>query len=115
MGMTNEMIAKIIMVAPKQEAEVIKVVYLSFGTKEIEKLLGGETIATAPYSDPVAFVSRLYAKEDGLLHNRTLVDEDGQVMDVLAGPFLIVPIVEKDDPRYDELLQKYLEMFKKPE
>lgn len=114
MGMTNEMIAKIIMVAPKQEAEV-KVVDISFGKKQVEKLLGGETVATVPYDDPVAFVSRFYAKEDGLAHNRTLLGEDGQVMDVLAGPFVIVPLVEVDDPRYNELLQKYLEMFKKPE
>ena len=110
MGMTNEMIAKIIMVAPKQEAEV-KVVDISFG----KKLLGGETVATVPYDDPVAFVSRFYAKEDGLAHNRTLLGEDGQVMDVISGPFVIVPLVEVDDPRYNELLQKYLEMFKKPE
>ena len=48
--------------------------------------------------------------------NRALRDENGEVYDVIAGPFLIVGLGEEDFTSLsDDLTDKYKEVFAQPE
>ena len=45
-----------------------------------------------------------------------LVTEDGEIYDIIAGPFMIVGLGEEDYTSLDEkLIPKYTELFKTPE
>ena len=48
--------------------------------------------------------------------NRALRDENGEVLDAIAGPFLIVGIGEEDfDSLSDDMIEKYRDIFAQPE
>ena len=48
--------------------------------------------------------------------NRALYDDDGEMYDIIAGPFLVVGLTEDSfSSLSDEMLSKYSEQFDKPE
>ena len=82
----------------------------------MQKFVGGTIQALYPFSDPVAVVCHDEGKLMGLEHNRALRDEDGNVYDILCGPFFVCGLGEEDFASLPEnLLQKYAIRFQHPE
>ena len=55
-------------------------------------------------------------KLNGMEYNRAIRDENGEVREIIAGPFLIVGLGEEDFTSLSEdMVQKYKRMFAQPE
>lgn len=64
------------------------------GLKSLQQEVGGWIQAVYPFEDDVALICNEEGKINGLELNRALRDENGEVLDAIAGPFLIVGIGE---------------------
>ena len=86
------------------------------GLTSLQTEVGGDIEAIYPYSDPVALICNNEGKLIGLDPNRGLLDENGEIYDIVAGTFLVVGLGEEDFASLSpELIQKYTEQFKTPE
>ena len=56
----------------------------------LQRAVGGYIEAVYPYEDPVALIVNEEGKLNGLPLNRALRDEDNDIYDIVAGPFLVV-------------------------
>lgn len=78
--------------------------------------MGGTIQAVYPFSDPVAIVCNDEGKLLGLGYNRALRDDDGNIYDILCGPFFICGLGEDNFASLPEdLLRKYAQYFQHPE
>ena len=91
------------------------------GLKSLQKEVGGYIQAIYPFSDEVALICNDEAKLMNLPLNRALKTEGisgNEIYDIISGDFFIcyAPISSENfESMPDDLLQKYLEMFKYPE
>ena len=84
--------------------------------QSMQKFVGGTILAVYPFSDPIAIVCNDEGKLMGLEHNRALRDDDGNVYDILCGPFFICGLGEEDFASLpEELIRKYTRFFQHPE
>ena len=89
---------------------------LDASLESMQEFVGGTIQAVYPFPDPVAIVCNDEGKRVGLEHNRALRDEDGNVYDILCGPFFICGLGEDDFASLsEELIQKYTQLFQRPE
>lgn len=105
----------VIMVEPGKEARMMA---LDDNLEAMQKAVGGLIEEYIPYEDEVALICNDEGKMLGMPPSRAIRDEDGQVIDIIAGPFFIAyaPVEsEKFLSMPDELRDKYLEKFKLPE
>lgn len=93
-----------------------KVKGISKGLSSLQHEVGGFIEVIYPFDDPVGIVCNENGKLDGLPLNRSLRDENGEIYDIIAGDFLIVGLGNEDfTDLSDELTEKYLGLFSKPE
>ncbi len=91
------------------------------GLKSLQTEVGGYIQAIYPFSDEVALICNDEGKLMGLPLNRALKTDGmagNEIYDIVVGDFLIcyAPISSENfESMPDNLLQKYLEMFKYPE
>ena len=85
--------------------------------ESLQHEVGGWIQAVFPFEDAdVAVICHEEGKLNGMELNRALRDENGEVYDVIAGPFLIVGLGEEDFTSLsDDLTDKYKEVFAQPE
>lgn len=103
----------VLVVLPGKAPEWMK---LEGNLKSMQDFVGGPIQAVYPFSDPVAIVCNDEGKLIGLEHNRALRDEDGNVYDILCGPFFICGLGEENFASLPkELIQKYTQLFQHPE
>lgn len=105
----------VIYVEPGKEARVIE---MKDELSEMQKLVGGYIEEYMPFEDDVALICNDEGKMNGLPLNRGIHGEDGQLQDIIAGPFFIcyAPIEsEKFLSLPKELEEKYQKKFDKPE
>ena len=105
----------VIYVEPGKTARTIE---MKDELSEMQKLVGGLIEEYMPFEDDVAIICNDEGKMNGMPLNRAITGEDGQLMDIIAGPFFIAyaPIEsEKFLSMPDELREKYLEKFRLPE
>ena len=89
---------------------------LAGSLESVQAFVGGTIQAMYPVSDPVAIVCNDEGKLLGLEHNRALWDDDGNVYDILCGPFFICGLGEEDFASLPEdLFKKYAQRFQHPE
>lgn len=105
----------VIYVEPGKEARTIE---MKDDLSEMQKLVGGYIEEYMPFEDEVALICNDEGKMNGLPLNRGIYGEDGQLQDIIAGPFFIcyAPIESENFlslPK--ELEEKYKERFDKPE
>ena len=93
-----------------------KVKEISKGLSSLQREVGGLIEVIYPFDDPVGIVCNENGKLDGLPLNRSLRDDNGEIYDIIAGDFLIVGLGNEDFiSMSDELTEKYLGIFAKPE
>ena len=84
--------------------------------ESLQKTVGGSIEAAYFYDDPIALVCNEEGKLNGMPLNRAVKDENGEIMDIIAGKFFICGLGEEDFASIPQELQdKYLKMFEKPE
>ena len=101
-----------------EPGEMARTIEMEDELAEMQKLVGGYIEEYMPFEDDVAIICNDEGKMNGLPLNRAVTDEDGQVMDIIAGPFFIAyaPIEsEKFLSLPEELEAKYKERFDRPE
>ena len=84
----------------------------------MQKLVVGLIEEYMPFEDDVAIICNDEGKMNGMPLNRAITGEDGQLMDIIAGPFFIAyaPVEsEKFLSMPEELEEKYTEKFRQPE
>ena len=103
----------VLLVQPEKVPERIEI---DNGLEALQKVVGGYIEAVYPYEDPVALIVNDEGKLNGLPLNRALRDGDGQIYDVIAGPFLVVGLGGTDFISLNSEQQKKYEMlFHRPE
>lgn len=104
---------KVIIVEPRKAARVEEI---GSELEDLQAVVGGYIEAVYPFGDPVALVCNSDGKIEGLELNRALYDDDGDVYDIVCGTFFICGLgLEDFDSLTDDLANKYLEKFGKPE
>ena len=69
-----------------------------------------------PYEDMVAIICNDEGKLNGLPLNRAIYNEDKEMIDIIAGTFLVVGLGDENFTSLsDSLQEKYADMFKNPE
>lgn len=82
----------------------------------LQKAVGGDIEAIYPYDDPVAIVCAEEGKINGETLNRAIRDEDGDIVDIIAGTFFVCGLGEEDFASLPkELQEKYEDKFHQPE
>ena len=82
----------------------------------LQRAVGGYIEAVYPYEDPVALIVNEEGKLNGLPLNRALRDEDNDIYDIVAGPFLVVGLGESNFTSLTPaLMEKYKKLFHCPE
>ena len=105
----------VIYVEPGKTARTIE---MKDELSEMQKLVGGLIEEYMPFEDDVAIICNDEGKMNGMPLYRAITGEDGQLMDIIAGPFFIAyaPIESENFLSMpDELREKYLEKFRQPE
>ena len=86
------------------------------GYQSLQNEVEGTVQAIYPYADPVAILCNDDGKLLGMELNRALRDDDGEIFDAIAGPFLIVGLGDEDFTSLsDDLIEKYRDIFAQPE
>ena len=104
---------KILRVEPEKSPEIVE---MDGSLASLQAAVGGYIEAAYPWDDPVAIVCHDDGKFNGLAPNRAIYDTDGEIVDIIAGTFLIVGLTDDnfgDLP--DELARKYANLFAVPE
>lgn len=105
----------VIYVEPGKEARTIE---MKDELSEMQNLVGGLIEEYMPFEDEVAIICNDEGKMNGMPLNRGITDDDGKLIDIIAGPFFIAYApVESENflsmPK--ELEEKYKEKFRQPE
>ena len=104
---------KVVMLRPKEKACVVEI---DDNLASYQKVVGGYIEVVAPYSDGVVFVCNEEGKLKGLPLNRAIRDEDGNVLDIIAGTAFLCDGSGEDLKGLDEhQLEAYLGQFLFPE
>ena len=104
---------KVLIVEPLKEPYLKTI---SGDLRSLQNIVGGHIDATYPFKDPVAIVLNDEGKMNGMMPNRGLYDDKGNLYDIVAGTFLIAGLTEDDfGTLSEELSAKYMEKFKVPE
>ena len=105
----------VIMVEPGKEARVMT---MNDSLEAMQDAVGGLIEEYMPFEDEVALICNDEGKLLEMPPSRAIRTDDGQVVDVIAGPFFIAyaPIESENFLSMpDELREKYLEKFRQPE
>lgn len=109
--------------------EQIKVIYCEAGKRArmletdnnlgcFQKLVGGWIEEFMPYDDDIAIVCNEEGKMNGLPLNRGVPDENGKLLDIIAGNFFICYAPVESEKWLDlppDLEKKYMDKFFLPE
>lgn len=104
---------KVLMIEPGKapyEAE------LDGSLESMQKAVGGGIEGYYPYAEPVAIVCNDEGKINGLPLNRAIYNQDGEMIEIMAGTFFIAGLGEEsfaDLPDY--FMEQYKEQFRYPE
>ena len=110
----KERFIKVVLCEPGKKAKVTTIMN---DLATLQKMTGGGFIECVyPFDDPVGIICDEEGKLNGAELNRSLKDEHGNIVDILAGPFLVVGLSDEDFASLSKAHQeKYSKMFEQPE
>ena len=84
--------------------------------ESLQATVGGLIQAIYPFEDQVALVCNEEGKINGMTLNRAVYGDEGQMLDIIAGPFFICGLTEDSFGSLSpELAEKYSNLFHCPE
>ena len=105
---------KVVIVEPGKTARITEI-----GTEleDLQEAVGGGFIETFyPFEEEVCIVCNDEGKFNGMEPCRAIRDEDGDIADIIFGPFFLCDCsTDHFESLSDEQLQKYLKLFFYPE
>lgn len=104
---------RVVLLEPHQMAKTVEVKNTLEGLQELVK---GDIEPFYPFEEEICFICNDEGKINGMEPNRAIYDEDHNMIDVLFGPgFICSCSGENFGSLSDEQIEKYTEMFKRPE
>ena len=104
---------EVLLVEPGQYPRMIT---MDSGLESLQKAVDGDIQAVYYWDDPVALICNEEGKINGLRANRAVYNEDGEMVDIICGKFLITGLGEEDFASLPKDMQtKYEKMFHYPE
>ena len=104
---------EVLLVKPGQLAEMT---VIKAGLSSMQEIVGGDIQAAYFFDEPVALVCNEEGKMNGSELNRAVKDDNGNIMDIIAGTFFVCGLGDEDftslQPEYRDKFEK---MFKNPE
>lgn len=104
---------EVLLVKTGQLAEMATV---EAGLSSYQSIVGGDIQAAYYFDEPVGLICNEEGKINGMELNRAVKDENGQIIDIIAGDFFICGLGEENfvslQPEYRDKFEK---MFKNPE
>lgn len=86
------------------------------GLESLQSVVKGHIEATYPFEDEVGIICNEEGKINKLTLNRAIYGENKQMLDIIAGTFIVAGLTEDSFGSLSpELADKYSEMFKYPE
>lgn len=93
-----------------------KEIALDGSLEALQSAVGGYIEPVYPFEDEVAIICNEEGKIRMMIPNRALYDEDGNVVDIICGTFLVVGLgIDNFCDLSEELMAKYKERFARPE
>lgn len=93
-----------------------KRVQIGIELEDLQEAVQGGIEVAYPFDDKVGIIVNDEHKLNGMPLNRAIRTEDGEVVDIYAGPFLVVGLTEDDfGSLTPEQMEKFEEMFHTPE
>ena len=112
--MKNANLITCIIAEPGREARVERIENSSL--EALQKIVGGYIEFFYPFDDNIAILCNEEGKINGEPLNRAIRDEDGDIVDIVAGTFFVCGLGEEDFASLPKELQaKYAEKFRQPE
>ena len=91
-------------------------VQIASGLAALQQAVEGDIETAYYFEEPVAVIVNDEGKLNGSELNRAIWDQDGNIVDIIAGNFLVVGLGEEDFCSLSpELMQKFEEKFHQPE
>ena len=104
---------EVLLVKPGQLAEMT---VIEAGLSSMQEIVGGDIQAAYFFDEPVAVVCNEEGKMNGSELNRAVKDDNGNIIDIIAGTFFVCGLGDEDftslQPEYKDKFEK---MFKNPE
>ncbi len=104
---------EVLLVKPGQLAEMT---VIKAGLSSMQEIVGGDIQAAYFFDEPVALVCNEEGKMNGSELNRAVKDDNGNIIDIIAGTFFVCGLGDEDftslQPEYRDKFEK---MFKNPE
>ena len=111
--MSKEETIRVVLLEPHQMAKTVEVKNTLEGLQELVK---GDIEPFYPFEEEVCFICNDEGKINGMEPNRAIYDDDHNMIDVLFGPGFICSCGGEDfGSLSNEQIEKYTEMFKRPE
>ena len=108
----TEMI-KVVIAEPGKKARIAEIEHT---LENLQKTVEGYIECIYPFEDSVGVIDNEEGKLIGLEPNRVMYDDDGNMVDVIFGTFIIAGLAgENFGSLTDAQAEKYLEMFRDPE
>lgn len=103
----------VLMVEPNCYPKAVEIVA---NLQDLQEAVGGNIELTYPFEDNVGLIMNEEGKLEGLPLNRAIRDEEGQILDVVAGTFLVVGLANGSiDSLSPEQMKSFEEAFHQPE
>lgn len=104
---------RVVYVEPNKFARVID---LGTTLEEMQAAVGGDIEQFCPFDEKVAIVCNDEGKYNGMVPNRAVYGEDGEMMDIIFGAFFICDCSgEEFGSLSDEQIKRYTDKFRNPE
>lgn len=104
---------KVLLVEPEERPRVVEI---GTGLEDLQHAVGGDIEVVYPFEDRVGLIVNEEGKLIGLPLNRALRDENNELYDIIAGPFLVAGLTEDNfGSLTEEQIGKFEGLFHQPE
>lgn len=103
----------VLLVSPGEHPKTIRI---GAGLEELQKAVGGNIECVYPFDDMAGLIVNEEGKFNGSSLNRALYSEEGKLVDVIAGDFLVIGLTEDSfGSLSEEQMKRYEQKFHQPE
>lgn len=107
---------KTIRVVYAEPLKVARVIELGTELEDMQKAVGGDIEPFYPFDEAVAIVCCDEGKYNGMLPNRAVYGENGEMLDIIFGSFFVCDCSgESFGSLSDKQIERYQKMFQYPE